>query len=500
MKIKLHLFLTVLIVNFSLNAQKISGYVFSKTSNKPIDRVAIITNNKTGTVSDKFGNYNLQLKNATKITFSSLGYQSLTLTINDLINQKYKVYLLENINQLAEIELKFDKISLENLIQKTLDSMRKNYITFSNKQDIYVYENQKIDFNKLELDLESSSLLNKQNRKLAQIDFENFSKNLKNISPEFSKEFYAKINTQSIKPKKTNKKVSIVKVDNVEGYRKKELSNGITLNNIQNKIQNIVLTHLDKNKTYKVKTGLFKVEDSLSFKEVSKKTDSLKNDNSFGNFRITNNKRIIENKGSFFLNNDENNFLNHKFYSQYLEKSEIINGSKMYVISYKPKKSKAKYSGKIYINPVNFSIQKIMYKYAKGKRGEHVNLKWLLGIKYSENEDATTLFYEKDKNGSVYASYLKQEIKNYAYINRPIKFIENSKNREKIKFNIKVEVNLNDVTEVLLNEPTKTLNKNLIPYTKEDFKKKSTYISDEKHNASSWKNRQLIINYLEKNS
>ncbi|MFD2528703.1 carboxypeptidase-like regulatory domain-containing protein [Polaribacter marinaquae] len=86
MKIKLHLFLTVLIVNFSLNAQKISGYVFSKTSNKPIDRVAIITNNKTGTVSDKFGNYNLQLKNATKITFSSLGYQSLTLTINDLIN------------------------------------------------------------------------------------------------------------------------------------------------------------------------------------------------------------------------------------------------------------------------------------------------------------------------------------------------------------------------------------------------------------------------------
>ena len=278
------------------------------------------------------------------------------------------------------------------------------------------------------------------------------------------------------------------------------MSNGITLNNIQNKIQNIVLTHLDKNKTYKVKTGLFKVEDSLSFKEVSKKTDSLKNDNSFGNFRITNNKRTIENKGSFFLNNDENNFLNRKFYNQSLEKSEIINGNKMYVISYKPKKSKAKYSGKIYINPVNFSIQKIIYQYAKGKRGEHVNLKWLLGIKYSENEDATTLFYEKDKNGSVYASYLKQEIKNYAYINRPIKFIENSKNREKIKFNIKVEVNLNDVTEVLLNEPTKTLNKNLIPYTKEDFKKKSTYISHEKHNASSWKNRQLIINYLEKNS
>ena len=59
MKIKLHLFLTVLIVNFSLNAQKISGYVFSKTSNKPIDRVAIITNNKTGTVSDRVDKYNV---------------------------------------------------------------------------------------------------------------------------------------------------------------------------------------------------------------------------------------------------------------------------------------------------------------------------------------------------------------------------------------------------------------------------------------------------------
>ncbi len=499
MKIKLHLFLTILIVNISSNAQEISGYVFSKTSSKPIDRVAIVTNNKTGTATNKFGNYNLHLKNATKITFSSLGYQSVTLTINELIDQNYNVYLLENINQLAEIRLKFDKISLENLIQKTLDSMQKNYITSASKQDIYVYENQQMNFKKLELDLESSSLLNRQKRKLAQIEFEKFSENLKNINPEFSKQYYGTISTQNVKPKKSNKKVSIIKVDRVEGYRKKDLSNGVTLNNLQDKIQNIVLTHLDKNKTYKVKTGLFKVEDFLSFKEVSKKTDSLKNDNSFGDFRITNNKRVIEKKGAFFINDDETNFLNTKFYNQSLEENETINDIKMYVISFKPKKSKSKYSGKIFINPSNFIIKKVIYKFANGKRGEHLNLKWLLGIKYSENEDATTLFYEKDKNGNVYTSYLKQEIKNYAYINRPIKFIENSKNKEKIKFNIKVEINLNDITEVLLNEPKKILKDNLITYSKKDFKKKSTYISKEKYLELPWQNRQLLINYLEKN-
>mgnify|MGYP003667507101 FL=1 len=483
---------------FASKAQIISGKIFSLETKKPIEKVAIATNINTGTTSNKLGNFKLDLKNVKTITFSFLGYKTKTLTINGLRKINFNIYLSETINQLDEIELKIAKISLENLIQKTVDSMKKNYISTAVKQDIYVFENQKMDFKKLELDLESSSLLSRKKRKLAQIEFENFSNSLKETNPEFSKEFNGNVSSKKIKSKKTAKNVAIIKVNEIVGYRKKDIGNGVTINNIQDKIQNIILKHLKNDKTYKVKTGLFKVEDSLSFKEVSKKTDSLNNNNSFGEFRIANNKRATENKGSFFKNNNETNFLNVKYYNQSLEKNETVNGLKMYVISFKPRKSKAKYTGKVYIDPYDFTVKKLIYKYAKGKRGEHVNLKWLLGIKYSENENATTLFYEKDKFGKIYTSYYKQIIKNYAYINRPIKFIENSKEKEKVKFNIKVEVILNETTETLLNNTSYIPEETVITLKKEDFKKKKQYISYKKYLASNWNNRKLIAAYLKK--
>ena len=168
----------------------------------------------------------------------------------------------------------------------------------------------------------------------------------------------------------------------------------------------------------------------------------------------------------------------------------------MYVVSFKPRKSKSKFSGKVYINPYDFTIKKLIYKYAKGKRGEHVNLKWLLGIKYSENENSTILLYQKNEIGKVYTSYFKQTIKNYAYINRPIKFIENAKEKEKVKFNIKVEVIMNEITEVLLNNTSSVPEESITTNKKEDFNRRKQYISKEAYLASNWKNRRLIDIYL----
>ncbi|WP_299667619.1 carboxypeptidase-like regulatory domain-containing protein [uncultured Polaribacter sp.] len=490
-----HLFLCVTVLYYG---QTISGKVFSKNSNKAIDKVAISTNLKTGTTSNRFGNYTLNLNNVDFITFSCLGYQTKTFTIINLRKLNFKVHLAETVNQLDEIELKIAKISLDSLLMKTCKSMKENYVSETVKQEIYISDAQKMNFQKLDLELKTSSLIDKKNRKSAQHELEEFSNRLLIKSPEFTTEFSGSLFSKKITSKKTKKTFTIVNVDSVLGYKKNEIEKGLTLNSIQEKFQNIVLKHLNTNKTYKIKTGLFKIEDSLSFKKLSEISDSIKKDNSYGEFKITNYKRDADVTGVFVLKENASNFLSEKYYKHQLEKSEYLGANKFYVISFEPRKSKAKFLGKVYVDPIDFTLKKVVYKFAKGKRGDHINLKWVLGVKYSENENSGIIYYEKDPLGKVFTSYYRNTTKNYAYINRPIKFIENSKDKEKVKFNIKIEVVVSENTEILLKNTISILKESVKGYKKEDFKKRQKYISKEMYLSSNWKDKQLVKEYLKK--
>ena len=224
----------------------------------------------------------------------------------------------------------------------------------------------------------------------------------------------------------------------------------------------------------------------------------IKINNTYQEFEITASKRNIESNGLFINQKNEKNFFNQKYYQHQLEKNEFLGTQKYYVISFTPKKSKAKFSGKVYIDPTDFTFKKVIYTYADGKRGEHMNLKWAFGIKYAENERNSVLFYEKEKTGKVYTSYYKSSFKRYGYVNRPIKFIENSKEKEKVTFNIKIEALVSEKTETLLYN-TKFIKKESIrSYKKGDVIRLKEYISKEEYELSNWKNRSLIKKYLKK--
>ena len=495
--LKKGLFVSLLLfVNIAYFGQNISGKVYSKNSLKPIERAAITANLNDGAISNIFGKFSLNLKNSRYITFSCLGYETKTLSISDLKKMNFTVYLTESINQLAEIKLNIPKASLNYLLIKSTKSMQENYISKAIQQEMYTIENQEMEFQKLELDLKSSSIMSRKNRKLAQEELEKFSNQLRNQNPKFYKEFNGVLSSKKITSKKTNKEIRIYKIDTVIGYKKNEIIKNLTINNIQEKLQTIVLKHLNKNKTYKIKTGLFKIKDSLSFKKVSEINDSIKKDNSYNEHIITNYKRETDINGLFLSRKNEFNFFNRKYYNHTLEKNEFLGTQKYYVISFDPKKSKAKFAGKVYINSSDFTFKKVIYKYAKGRRGDHINLKWALGVKYSENEKSSVLFYEKEKTGKVYTSYYKNSFKNYAYIDRPIKFVENSKEKEKVKFNIKVEVVVSENIETLLYNTEFIKQESIKNYEKKDFMKLKEYISKEEYALSNWKKRILIEKYL----
>ena len=171
--------------SFAYFAQQISGKVYSKNTSEPIEKVAIATNLNNGTSTNVFGIFNLNLKNSNSVTFSCLGYVPKTLSIKALKKLNFTVYLDETINQLAEIKLHITKISLDSLRLKATKSMQENYISKAIQQDIYSLVNAKIEFQKLELDLKSSSIMSRKNRKVAQYELEKFSTQLLNQNPKF---------------------------------------------------------------------------------------------------------------------------------------------------------------------------------------------------------------------------------------------------------------------------------------------------------------------------
>ncbi|APZ47184.1 hypothetical protein BW723_13215 [Polaribacter reichenbachii] len=497
--IKKLLFITLLIsVTFNFNAQVIKGKISNQISSKPIFGAAILTNLNTGTQTNKLGEYEIDIKNIKTITFSCLGYISKTISVSDLKKKKFKVFLIENINQLDEIQLNLSTINLDSLLIKTENSMQKNSISGPIKSQFYTREFSEINFKNLELELEKSTLLNKKSRKLAEKELTDYATKLKESYPKVITEYVGVLKSQKKYSEKWKRDFNYTKIDTVQGITLLNNNKNITIETAQKDLQNIVLKHLDTNKTYKISSGLFKIEDSLSLKEIIKETDSLATDNSY----IVNNASYYYNdairNSVFFKIDNKNNFLSKKYYKHILGKNEFLGDKLYYTVNFEPRKSKSKFSGKIVIDPKDYTIAKVSYSYAEGKKGQSLNLKWLLGIKASEDLNKVDIYYEKNKNNKVYTAYYKETLGNYAYVHRPIKFKENSKQKEKVKFDLKIEVNVLTTKEVLISSSYVIEEFTVKPKKKNEPLKRATYISLDDYEKSDWKNRQLVNLYLKK--
>lgn len=483
---------------FPLISQTITGKVVDNVSLEPIQNVAIITNLNRGSTSNVDGEFTIQRKDLESITFSSLGYVTLTIKFEEFKKLNYTVFLVEKVNELDEIQLNLAKISLDSILIKTQKSMKENYISGALQRNFYVRENSFIDFKKLELDLDKSSLLTRKKKKIAEKELTDYANNLKNSDPNFSNEFYGNIKTKKVFSEKMKKFHNLDKVDSVQGYKSMQNNKKITIEDAQKDLQNIVLKHLNKNETYKVSSGLFPIEDSLSIKEVINEADSLKIKNTFNEYFAISGFNTAKSRAKFFNLQKQRNFLSQKYYDHTLETNTFLGSKMMYVLNFSPRKSKSKYSGKIFINPKDFTIAKIEYQFADGKRGQNVNLKWLLGIKISEDINNVTMFYEKNKENKVYVSYYKETKGRCAYMHRPIKLKENSSRKNKVKFDIKIELDTKETTEVLVSDVFAIEAEETKPVKKDSPKKRFEYISFETYNKSNWKNRQLITDYLQK--
>ena len=161
-------------------------------------------------------------------------------------------------------------------------------------------------------------------RKIAEQEFTDYANNLKNSNPNFSNEFYGNIKTKKVFSEKMKKFHNLDKIDTVQGYKSMQNNKKITIEDAQNELQNIVLKHLNKNETYKVSSGLFPIEDSLSLKEVLDEADSLKIDNTFNKSFAISGFNTAKYRGKFFNLEKQRNFLNQKYYEHTLETNTFL--------------------------------------------------------------------------------------------------------------------------------------------------------------------------------
>ncbi|GGG99191.1 hypothetical protein GCM10011416_16870 [Polaribacter pacificus] len=476
----------------ALFSQKINGKIIDARTLEPMSNVAVQLDKKTGTYSDNLGLYEIDMLGKNQLIFSCLGYTTRTLSLDSLKILNFIVALSERENNLKEVELNSKTYSLDSLLFYIEKNKHKNYDTKAQKQDVFLRKSNRAAFDKVDFDLDRSTLLNRANEKLANKELNIFSNNIKNSKSTFYTDYYATHSFKNVYVDQLKKTYIISNIDSAKAYRISTNQEDFTLEKIQEKGQQLVLNYLDKTKSYKVKTGFFKVDDTISIQKINRQVDSRKN--TFDTSTLKSD--FLETQRTFsFLNPDSpNNFLDTNYYKYQLKSVRIIDDELTYELLFYPRKSKAKFSGTLYVNAFDFAVRKVTYSYAKGKRGEHMNLKLVLGVKYSENTRNGTIRYQRDNNDVYRIHYAKEEQGRYFYVNRSFKFIEYSSDKNKIKFGVKLEGNIYSTTEMVV---TKTAATNPDAIKMVQKRKLLPFLSIIDYHMSSWKNGVLLKPFSE---
>ena len=470
--------LILILASFSVLSQNITGKLLDKSTKKPIPYATIKTSAYSGVISNEEGYFTINAKNdKDNLTISCMGYKNKILTIQDLKLLNYKIELEEAINQLNEVYISNKVPNADSIITKVKSKLAINYDNNLNKYNIFRRATDYANFKNLEFEIEKASQVKKRNLESVNANLKALSKKIRASDfvnfRDFKGEFYT-LN-------KDSSKIAIQIATQLLDYK-----NDFSIEQIQEKAQNIILKYLDTTKTYKLKTGLFKIEDSLSIKDENSKDDHKKE------YEITSLNKVTRNllKHSLFY---EDSFLNtllqFDLYEYTYEDVVFYNTELTHVINFNPKKGKAKYTGQLFISDDTYAITRVDYKYYKNRHGAKVNLKLILGVKYIENLNTGTLLFEKDSSNRYHPKYLKRTTGSYFYVKRDVKFIENSKARNKVSFSFKIEGDNRNKEELLITANSKLSLKNF-----EDFKQEKVvpYKQLSRFEKTIWDNEQII--------
>lgn len=410
-----------------INAQSVSGTVVDER-NEPIPYVTIQIGDNYGVVSNTEGNFTIQTANQPAnavVTISYMGYESLEMPMSKFTSTTY--VLKEKVTELDEVFLTNKQLTAEEIITKMIENAPENYVHEDFAQTFFMRTQIDTKLMDFQFEVEKTSEEKRKDLKQMNKEIEQLIGNIKGKKSQGFTEYYGKYYQ--------NKDSAKVQVEKAVILKDKEKD--ISADELNKKIVNVVRKYLEPGASYKVKTGLFKVADSLKTDEVfEEETDSTKGKAAYFKGSL---KYLNKDFSGFYKNDDLDFITKPKRYIYTLQGTTNIDNETVYIISFAPDRGSAQFYGKMYINVFDFAVMRMDYTMVEGENLHNLNLKLLLGIKYRQDRINVSTVFRKNENGKYSVKFVKKQEGMYAYISRPLKFTKNRSDKEEDKKKMKLD-------------------------------------------------------------
>ncbi|TBX70279.1 carboxypeptidase-like regulatory domain-containing protein [Flavobacterium silvisoli] len=474
-------------------AQSISLQITDANTAESIPFANIKVNNTTHLISNAEGYCTLSEKfnaDATQVVVSYLGYVPAEITLGELKANEYKVKLVPAIVELETLTIKNERPNADSIMAAVRKNLKVHYkgngLAF--KDQLFTRNSSGFVPKKVDITVDKSTGFSKEQLKTTNADLKIFGDKLIKQPPFGFKDllchYYTTLTTKNDKP------LFISKLEAVKAASLRNSEQAVSLEDMNEMVEKTFLKHLDPNKFYRLKSGLFGSRDTISLKEgIHDKNSKAKPETTLSKARTDMMTTLYRNN---FMQSEKFDFLSQLEYYTYTYEGKTYKSDEdyVYIIRFTPDKSKAKYTGKLYISATDYAVVRCDYTLAEGKTLNSFNMKFLLGVKSSENVSKGTIIYKKNPVGTgYYLQYASMETGQYIYLNRPLKFIElTDAEKDVVSFNLKIEGNMVKKTELLNLNREETSNAVVEQFKENDF----NYTPLKRYDPAFWKEYSVI--------
>lgn len=476
-----------LLAGFQVAAQTTVKIVDAKTGEAvPYANIQV---NAEHSISNSEGYFTISEVNSNDdaiVDISYLGYAPVQTTVADLKRRNLTVSLQEAVYELSDVEVSNVKPDPEEIMKQVKANLEANYKADGQavKNQIFWRRTNGFAPSVVDVEIDKSTGFNKAALKETNAKIQSFTKGMVTHPPQSFTDML--VNYYSGK----ESKMEVVKATQLADEKR-----SASLEGIEENASKLFLAHIDTTKFYRFKTGWFGSRDTISFsKEWNKKNELKKDKKKDAENNTTRSKTSLASfiKSNGFLAGSDFDFVTHpEWYDYELDGATYVTADQfVWVLKFKPRKRKANYTGKLYISETDYAVVRADYELAKGKTLEGINLRLLLGLKFSQNFSKGTVIYKPNTGTQGYhLQYASEETGTYFYLHRPIKFIElTDEEKDVVAFDIKVEGNIKDKTEFLNISRQEVSAETVAGVSEKEF----TYQTLKKYDPSVWKNYSAL--------
>lgn len=442
------LLILLVIFSFSKTVAQVSVKAIDSDTGEPLPYAGMTIGQNGNLMSNSEGVFTLAsgFADSDAATISFLGYHSQARTVAQLRADPV-VRLKPGAFQLGEVYISKADTNADSIMAKVRLNIDRNYKIAEAPQKSVVFYRTAQSFRprRLSVKITEATGIGKHQLKALDQEIREFTGGMLAHPPsEFSDML---CNYYTARKIFKDKPVFAARTEVLRAVKLKDPSRAASLDEIAASASGIVFRYLDSTKYYRVKSGLFGSRDTLSlrpgYNHKGKKvtpTESASGRSQFTQFYYSN--RFGKGSTLDFVTVQE-------LYRYTFDGAVPGEDGLVYIIRFVPAGAKAKYSGTLYINEKDYCVVRADFALSEGKTMGGVNLKFLLGVKQSDNVSRGTIIYKRDAElGAYYLKYAVRETGQYIYINRPLKFVEiTDGDKDKFGFHLKLETDITDREE-----------------------------------------------------